>query len=107
MEGDQVIVEVEEDQPEALPIPKVLELARAKGLLRVRDARLPRPEGLPYPGWYQTQARTKKNQGRRLLWRWAANGNGTRPHDVCPCGSGRLFGKCCMKTKSKVLGPLD
>ena len=100
MDYDQV-----EDLAEALPAEAVLELARSQGLTRARGANLPRPEGLPAGGWYQT--RNLRTGGRALIWRWPTNETTARPHELCPCGSGRLFGRCCMTTRNKTIGRLN
>lgn len=92
--------------PEALPVAEVLELARAMGLTRARGARLPRPEGLPANGWYQVR-KLRTEGALALVYRWAENETEARPHELCPCGSGRLFGKCCMKTGNLTIGRLN
>lgn len=98
---DQVEVD---DLPEALPADQVLELARSQGLTRARGANLPRLEGYP-AGWYQT--RTLRTGGRVLVYRWPVNETDARPHDLCPCESGKTFARCCMKTGNKTLGRLN
>ena len=94
-----------EELPDVLPADQVLELARSMGLTKARDANLPRPEGLPANGWYQT--RPQRTGGRVLMYRWPVNETTARPHELCPCGSGKLFGRCCMKIKSTTLGQLN
>lgn len=97
-------VEIDE-LPEALPADQVLELARSQNLTRARGANLPRPEGLPAGGWYQT--RTLRTGGRVLVYRWPVNETDARPHEACPCGSGKTFARCCMQTGNKTLGKLN
>jgi len=99
MDYDQV------DMAEALPAEEVLELARSQGLTRARGANLPRPAGLPAGGWYQT--RQLRTGGRTLIYRWPTNQTDARPHEPCPCGSGKTFGRCCMETGAKTLGRLN
>ena len=89
----------------AMPAEDVLELARSQGLTHARGARLPRPAGLPAGGWYQT--RRLRTGGRALMWRWPTNETTARPHELCPCGSGKLFGRCCMKTANRTIGRLN
>jgi hypothetical protein len=88
-----------------LPAEDVLELARSQGLTRARGARLPRPAGLPAGGWYQT--RQLRTGGRALIYRYPTNQTDARPHEPCPCGSGKLFGRCCMTTANKTIGRLN
>ena len=98
--------EVEIDElPEVLPADQVLELARSQNLTRARGANLPRPEGLPANGWYQT--RTLRTGGRVLVYRYPVNETDARPHELCPCESGKTFGRCCMTTGNKTLGRLN
>jgi hypothetical protein len=99
MDYDQA-EELAELAPEA-----VLELARAQGLTRARGAHLPRPAGLPAGGWYQT--RQLRTGGRALIYRYPTNQTDARPHEPCPCGSGKLFGRCCMTTANKTIGRLN
>ena len=94
-----------EELPDVLPANEVLELARSMGLTKARGAKLPRPEGLPAGGWYQT--RNQRTGGRVLVYRYPVNETDARPHEPCPCGSGKLFGRCCMKIKSTTLGQLN
>lgn len=94
-----------EDLPDVLPANEVLELARSQNLTRARGANLPRPAGLPANGWYQT--RKQRTGGRVLVYRWPVNETDARPHEDCPCGSGKTFGRCCMHTRNKTLGLLN
>ena len=107
MNVDQVDqLELDEAPQEALPAAQILELARAQGLTRARGANLPRPEGLPANGWYQVR-KLRTEGGLALVYRWAVNETDARPHELCPCGSGRLFGKCHMETKNLTIGRLN
>lgn len=94
-----------EELPDVLPANEVLELARSQNLTRARGANLPRPAGLPVNGWYQT--RKQRTGGRVLVYRWPVNETDARPHDLCPCESGKTFARCCMKTGNKTLGRLN
>lgn len=98
--------QVDQAPQEALPAAQILELARAQGLTRARGANLPRPEGLPANGWYQVR-KLRTEGGLALVYRWAVNQTDARPHELCPCGSGRLFGKCCMVTVNRTIGRLN
>lgn len=88
------------------PAAQVLELARAQGLTRARGANLPRPQEYPANGYYQVRKLRTKG-GLALVYRWPVNETDARPHELCPCGSGRLFGKCCMVTKNVTIGQLN
>ena len=103
MDVDQVD-QVEID--EALPAAQILEMARAQGMTTARGARLPRPEGLPADGWYQVR-KLRTPGGRALVYRWPVNVTDARPHELCPCGSGKLFGRCHMQTANKTIGRLN
>ena len=93
------------DWPAVLPADQVVELVKALGLENLRGVELPKPEGLPRRGWYEARKVTKAG-GRRLYWRWATDQT-ARPDDLCPCGSGRKFQRCCMRVASASLGRLN
>ena len=92
----------EDSEPTPAPLTEVIALARELPGLKVKDAGLPRPEGLPWPGWYEA----RRAGGRvYLYWRWSESG--ITADALCPCGSGRRHKGCCMVVRSKSLGRLD